>query len=98
MDLVNTIQIQVTPVNGWLYVKLGSGRLSPWSWSKRWFVLKQRKLYYYKSPYVCCSCIICAVIVFTLHINAGLQDMAEVGVVDMSGYSIKPAPELKMKK
>ena len=35
---------------------------------------------------------------FTLHINAGLQDMAAVGVVDMSGYSIKQAPELKMKR
>ena len=35
---------------------------------------------------------------FTLHINAGLQDMAAVGVIDMSGYNIKQAPELKMKR
>ena len=35
---------------------------------------------------------------FTLYINAGLQDMAAVGVVDMSEYSIRQAPELKMKR
>ena len=35
---------------------------------------------------------------FTLHINAALQDMTAVDVVDMSGYSIKQAPELKMKR
>ena len=35
---------------------------------------------------------------FTLHTNAGLQDMTAVGVIDMSGYSIKQAPELKMKR
>ena len=35
---------------------------------------------------------------FTLHINAGLQDMTAVDVIDMSGYSIKQAPELKMKR
>ena len=35
---------------------------------------------------------------FTLHINAGLQDMTAVDVIDMSGYSIRQAPELKMKR
>ena len=35
---------------------------------------------------------------FTLHVNTGLQDVAAVGMVDMSGYSIRQAPELKMKR
>ena len=35
---------------------------------------------------------------FTLNINSGLQNMTAVGVIDMSGYSIRQAPELKMKR
>ena len=33
-----------------------------------------------------------------VHFVSDLQDMSAEGVVDMSGYSIRPAPELKMKK
>lgn len=76
-------------------MKLGVVGLSPWIWSKRWFVLNDRKLYYYKSPYVCCMRDYLRLYV---HFVSDLQDMSAEGVVDMSGYSIRPAPELKMKK
>lgn len=49
--LVPCFQLKDTQHEGWMN-KLGGSGLTPKNWRKRWFVLKERKLYYYKTSFV----------------------------------------------
>ncbi len=49
--LVPCFQLKDTQLQGWMN-KLGGSGLTPKNWRRRWFVLKDRKLYYYKTSFV----------------------------------------------
>ena len=54
--LVPCFQLKDTQLQGWMN-KLGGSGLTPKNWRRRWFVLKDRKLFYYKTSFVSvCNC------------------------------------------
>ena len=80
--------------------KLGGSGLTPRNWRRRWFVLKDKKLYYYKTAFVssffvllCVSEDWSDVLSFSL-----LQDVSALGIVDMVGYTIEHSSDPKKKQ
>ena len=49
--LVPCFQLKQVDHEGWMN-KLGGSGLTPKNWRRRWFVLKDKKLYYYKTTFV----------------------------------------------
>ena len=49
--LVPCFQLKDKECEGWMN-KLGGSGLTPKNWRRRWFVLKDRKLLYYKTAFV----------------------------------------------
>ena len=49
--LVPCFQLKNAEHEGWMS-KLGGSGLTPRNWRRRWFVLKDKKLYYYKTAFV----------------------------------------------
>lgn len=56
--LVPCFQLKNAEHEGWMY-KLGGSGFTPKNWRRRWFVLKDKKLYYYKTAFVSLSSLKC---------------------------------------
>ncbi len=54
--MVPCFQLKNTEQEGWMNKQGGSG-LTPRNWRRRWFVLKESKLYYYKTSFVSADCL-----------------------------------------
>lgn len=72
--MVPCFQLKDVDLEGWMN-KLGGSGLTPKNWRKRWFVLKDKRLYYYKTAF----------------------DVSAQGIVDLEGYHVESAPEIKKK-
>jgi len=49
--MVPCFQLKESDREGFMF-KLGGSGFTPKNWRRRWFVLKDRKLYYYKTSFV----------------------------------------------